>query len=93
VCSAARARINFLEINLPIWLAGPTLGHRLWQLTIIGHYSNPREARDSYSRGQWGSALKATTHSPKGDIWYVGALDHSVIDCPTASGLDILAHC
>jgi hypothetical protein len=24
---------------------------------------------EPYSRGQWDSALKATPHSPKGDIW------------------------
>src|SRR5687767_6803187 len=34
-----------------------------------------REASEPYSRGQWGSALKATPHSPKGDVSYVRALE------------------
>jgi hypothetical protein len=37
-----------------------------------------REASEPYSRGQWGSALKATPHSPKGDVSYVGALKQTV---------------
>ncbi len=43
-----------------------------------------REASEPYSRGQWDSALKATPHSPKGDIWYVGALEPTA--CSTAHG-------
>ena len=35
----------------------------------------PREANEPYSRGQWDSALKATPHSPKGDVSYVGAVE------------------
>ena len=35
----------------------------------------PREASEPYSRGQWDSALKATPHSPKGDVSYVRALE------------------
>src|SRR5687768_3268319 len=35
----------------------------------------PREASEPYSRGQWDSALKATPHSPKGDVSYVWALE------------------
>jgi hypothetical protein len=38
----------------------------------------PREANEPYSRGQWDSALKATPHSPKGDVSYVGALKQTV---------------
>ena len=34
-----------------------------------------REASEPYSRGQWDSALKATPHSPKGDVSYVRALE------------------
>jgi hypothetical protein len=33
-----------------------------------------REAAEPYSRGQWDSALRATPHSPKGDVSYVRAL-------------------
>jgi hypothetical protein len=29
-------------------------------LNLIRHYSSPREASESYSRGQWDSALKAS---------------------------------
>src|SRR5687768_6123389 len=35
----------------------------------------PREASEPYSRGQWDGALKATPHSPKGDVSYVRALE------------------
>jgi hypothetical protein len=34
-----------------------------------------REAAEPYSRGQWDSALKATPHSPKGDVSCVRALE------------------
>jgi hypothetical protein len=34
-----------------------------------------REAAEPYSRAQWDSALKATPHSPKGDVSYVRALE------------------
>jgi hypothetical protein len=34
-----------------------------------------REAVEPYSRGQWDSALKATPHSPKGDVSYVRAIE------------------
>src|SRR5688572_26202308 len=37
----------------------------------------PREASEPYSRGQWDSALKATPHSPKGDVSYVQALERT----------------
>ena len=37
-----------------------------------------REASEPYSCGQWDSALKATPHSPKGDVSYVGALEQTV---------------
>ena len=37
-----------------------------------------REASEPYSCGQWDSALKATPHSPKGDVSYVGALKQTV---------------
>ena len=50
-------------------------------------------AREPYSRGQWDSALKATPHSPKGDVWYVGALGQLHARLPTASSLAVLAHC
>ena len=53
-------------------------------------YPNPtlfefRKVSEPYSRRQWDSALKATPHSPKGDIWYVGAFQPSA--CSTAHGL------
>ena len=44
----------------------------------------PREASEPYSRGQWDSALKATPHSPKGDVSYVGALEPTA--CSGAHG-------
>jgi hypothetical protein len=37
-----------------------------------------RKANEPYSRGQCDSALKATPHSPKGDVSYVGALERTV---------------
>ena len=37
-----------------------------------------REASKPYSRGQWDTALKATPHSPKGDVSYVRALEQTV---------------
>ena len=37
-----------------------------------------REAGEPYGRWQWDSALKATPHSPKGDVSYVGALEPTV---------------
>src|SRR5919106_1852088 len=37
-----------------------------------------REASAPYSHGQWDSALKATPHSPKGDVSYVGTLEQTV---------------
>lgn len=45
-------------------------------------YPNPtlfgsREASEPYSRGQWDSALKATPHSPEGDVSYVGASERT----------------
>jgi hypothetical protein len=43
-----------------------------------------REASEPYSRGQWVSALKATPHSPKGDVCCVGALEPTA--CSTAHG-------
>src|SRR5262245_16782703 len=36
------------------------------------------EASEPYSRGQWDSALKATPHSPKGDVSYARALEQTV---------------
>ena len=66
-------------------------------LTILNSRSNiklaglkiffrPLDFEDScYSHGQWASALKATPHSPKGDVWYVGALKPTA--CSTAHGL------
>jgi hypothetical protein len=51
------------------------------------------KASEPYSRGQWDSALKATPHSPKGDVWYVGALSQLHARLPTASSLAVLAHC
>ena len=41
-----------------------------------------REASGPYSRGQWDSALKATPHSRKSDVWFVGALEPTA--CSTA---------
>ena len=32
-----------------------------------------REASKPCSRGQWGGALNATPHPPKGDVAYAGA--------------------
>ena len=46
---------------------------RVRELTLIRHYDEHGEASEPYSRGQWDSALKATPHSPKGDVSYVGA--------------------
>ena len=43
-----------------------------------------RKDSEPYSRGQWDSALKATPHPPKGDVWYVGALEPTA--CSTAHG-------
>ena len=43
-----------------------------------------REASEPCSRGQWDSALKATPHSPKSDIWYVEALEPTA--CSIAHG-------
>ena len=43
-----------------------------------------REASKPYSRGQWDTALKATPHSPKGDVSYVRALEQTV--CSDAHG-------
>src|ERR671911_2393370 len=43
-----------------------------------------REASEPYSRGQWNSALKATPHSPKGEVLYVGALEPAA--CSGAHG-------
>jgi hypothetical protein len=40
-------------------------------------FFQPREASEPYSRGQWDSALKATPHSPEGDVSYVGALEQT----------------
>ena len=51
-----------------------------------------REGSEPYSRGQWDSALKATPHSPKGDVSYVRALEATACSVPTASGLAVLAH-
>jgi hypothetical protein len=53
----------------------------------------PRETGEPYSRGQSDSALKATPHSPEGDISYVRALEPTRVRVPTASGLAVLAHC
>ena len=52
-------------------------------------YPNPtlfesREASEPHSRGQWDSALKATPHSPRTDVWYVRALEPTA--CSTAHG-------
>ena len=47
------------------------------QLTLIEHYFEPATS-EPYSCGQWDSALKATPHSPKGDVSYVGALKQTV---------------
>jgi hypothetical protein len=49
----------------------------------LGTNPNPtlfrsREASEPYTRRQWDSALKATPHSPKGDVSYVGALEQAV---------------
>ena len=42
-----------------------------------------REAGEPYSRGQWDSALKATPHSPKGDVSYVpGLRANCALGCP-----------
>jgi hypothetical protein len=62
-------------------------------LSLIRHYSNPREASEPYSGGQWDSALKAISHSPKGDVSNVGALEPTARPVSTASGLAVLAHC
>src|SRR5918994_5648185 len=43
-----------------------------------------REASEPCSRGQWDSALKATPHSLKGDVSYVGALEPTA--CSGAHG-------
>jgi hypothetical protein len=34
-----------------------------------------REAAEPSNRGQWNSALKATPHSPRGDVSYVRAIE------------------
>jgi hypothetical protein len=64
----------------------------------------PREASEPYSRGQWDSALKATPHSPMGDVSYVRALEptarsgahgfrsrrpRSLLTCSTIVGLGL----
>ena len=36
-----------------------------------------RDASKPYSRGQWDTALKATPHSPMGDVSYVRALEQT----------------
>src|SRR5512134_1770854 len=56
-------------------------------------FFRPREASEPYSRGQWDSALKATPHSPEGDVSYVGALERTA--CSDAHGfrLAVLACC
>jgi hypothetical protein len=66
----------------------------------------PREASEPYSRGQWDSALKATPHSPKGEVSYVRALEptarsrahgfrsrrpRSLLTCSTIVGLGLTA--
>ena len=59
-----------------------------------------REASEPYSRGQWDSALKATPHSPKGDVSYVRALEptarsgaHSLRSRHPRSLLTVLNYC
>ena len=47
------------------------------ELALIRHYFEPATS-EPYSCGQWDSALKATPHSPKGDVSYVGALKQTV---------------
>jgi L-ascorbate metabolism protein UlaG (beta-lactamase superfamily) len=66
----------------------------------------PRNASEPYSRGQWDSALKATPHSPKGDVSYVRAFaptarsgahgfrsrrPRSLLTCSTVVGLGSIA--
>jgi hypothetical protein len=56
----------------------------------------PREASESYSRGQWDNALKATPHSPKGDVSYVGPYRQLRARVPTRrprSLLTVLNYC
>src|SRR5687768_1645203 len=60
----------------------------------------PREAAEPYSRGQWDSALRATPHSPKGDVSYVRALEptarsgaHGFRSRPPRSLLTVLYYC
>jgi hypothetical protein len=70
-------------------------------------YPNPtllrtREASEPYSRGQSGSALKATPHSPKGDVSLRRGLKaNCVLGCPrlavspsslTADGTQLLSN-
>jgi hypothetical protein len=62
----------------------------------------PREASEPYSRGQWDSALKATPHSPKGDVRALeptarsdahGFRSHrprSLLTCSTIVGLGLM---
>src|SRR6516165_4291202 len=57
---------------------------RLWtRVKNLSTNPNPtlfrtREASKPYSGGQWDAALKATPHSPTGDVSYVMALEQSV---------------
>jgi hypothetical protein len=60
----------------------------------------PREASEPSSRGQWDSALKATPHSPKGDVSYVRALEptarsggHGLWSRRPRSRLTVLNYC
>ena len=47
----------------------------LQEPTLIRRYSNPARPASPTAVGQWGGALKASAHSPKGDVSYVGALE------------------
>ena len=48
----------------------------LYLLALIRHYFESCSGDESYSRGQWDTALRATPQSPKGDVRAVSAFEH-----------------
>ena len=63
-----------VELNLCLWV---DIVNSSRSLNPNPTFFRPREASEPYSRGQWDSALKATPHSPEGDVSYVGALERT----------------